>query len=138
MGYSNYWQRINSGSQSDYKRALIDCRKIISNNVEILADVLGQGSPVFDDQISINGIDQESHETFFLPAHFADISDFEFCKTARKSYDIIVVALLAVLKYHMGESICVTSDGGRNDWNKGVALASKVLQTDIPNPILTE
>ena len=60
------------------------------------------------------------------------MADFEFCKTNQKEYDIVVVAALARLAEVPGME--VTSDGNSDDWDEGIALASKVLGRALKNP----
>ena len=62
--------------------------------------------------IQFNGIGDEGHETFVL---FPKSGPFEFCKTARKPYDLAVssVMILASLLSEKGQ---ISSDGiGKNE-----------------------
>jgi len=85
-------------------------------------------------EICFNGHvdDGGNYETF----HFNKQGGREFTKTARKPYDLIVVACLAVAKDIFGEEIDVSSDGDHEDWEAGTAFASKVLEREIQNPIM--
>ena len=74
--------------------------------------------------IRFNGKSGEGHETFLLTA---DPSDFNFCKTAQKPYDIVVVAILCLLAHRT--NVEVSSDGGISDWTDGLALAQRVEPT---------
>lgn len=87
--------------------------------------------PEITPDIAFNGIEDESHESFVLPA--SGLGDFEFCKTAQKPYDEVVVAALARLAEV--EGIKVSSDGNAADWEDGVKLASKVLGRKVSNPL---
>ena len=71
------------------------------------------------DRIRFNGVGDEGHETFIL-----EPTGDEFCKTARKPYDIAVVAILCLLHHYGGTS--VRSDGSPSDWKDGLALAQRV------------
>lgn len=69
-----------------------------------------------------------SHETFGVSrilgkdAHVTADGFFDCCKTAYKPYDIVVTACLIVLKYYLGDSIRVSTDGEANDWADGIQL----------------
>ena len=89
--------------------------------------------PVTTGGITFNGFVDDAHETFSLPAKANQMSDFEFCKTAQKPYDVVVVASLARLSEVAG--ITVSSDGSAEDWEHGVKLASKVLGRPVANPL---
>ena len=71
--------------------------------------------PKVSEQIESRYIDVEEHTNFF------------FCKTARKPYDTCVVALLAIMKKHLGKKIKISSDGNINDWSEGLALCKEIL-----------
>jgi hypothetical protein len=86
--------------------------------------------------VLINGRGDRGHEDFALREHFSqNIDQFNFCKTARKPYDCVVVAALAILKHRLDDAIDVGSDGGAEDWDSGVALARSVTRLAIKNPI---
>ncbi len=75
--------------------------------------------------IRFNGADDDGHETFMLEQN----SKWTFCKTARKPYDIAVVAILC-LAYHYahydGNILDVSSDGDADDWEAGLDLAKRI------------
>lgn len=71
------------------------------------------------------------HESFLLPR----TKDRTFCKTARKPYDLVVCAVLAVAQMVAGaEAIEVTSNGDTDDWWPAVEWASLTLDTVVPMP----
>jgi hypothetical protein len=108
----------------------------------------GKGDPIVTDElVSFNGdatfagdsgdgddVDM-SHETFHLPRVY-EPQDwqrpddcgryFDFCKTARKPYDLAVTAALITLRHHFPE-VGVSSDGVAADWTAGLALCRSVL-----------
>ena len=70
---------------------------------------------VSDTEIRFNGVGEQGHETFHFLAPAVGRPDsvrtFQFCKTARKPYDQVVMQVLIVLKHYLGDAISVTSDG---------------------------
>jgi len=118
---------------------LIDCRKIVKASPVPLGDAYGEGNPKLVNGVWFNGVGENAHETFALgktpirehcnPA----CRGFNFCKTANKPYDLIVVACLCVLQHHLGKQVEVSSDGNEVDWKAGTAFANKVLC--LKNPL---
>lgn len=79
---------------------------------------------VTKDHIWLNGDDKDDqgHETFGIKV---DDSEFNFCKTARKPYDVVVVAICIYLK-----SLGIfdwSSDGDVKDHKEGGDLLLKCL-----------
>lgn len=52
--------------------------------------------------IWLNGKDEDGHETFAINTA---TSEWGFCKTARKPYDIAVCKILLILKHYLGNDI---------------------------------
>jgi hypothetical protein len=136
MGYTHYWRELNSVDESDYQAALSDIRKLVETSPIPLFDGNGEGIPEVEGYISFNGDASkgEDHESFYLSATAAENGSFEFCKTARKPYDLVVVASLAVLADRV-KGVIVSSDGDASDWTAGVKFASKTLGRIIKNPL---
>ena len=63
------------------------------------------------------------HETFVLNRKGCQ----EFCKTARKPYDIMVQAVLVIAKYYFESNISIGSDGDMEDWREAMKF---VCETD--------
>ncbi|PWC64028.1 hypothetical protein TSH7_10065 [Azospirillum sp. TSH7] len=63
------------------------------------------------------------HESFVLNR----TKDRAFCKTARKPYDLVVCAVLAVAQMVAPDAISVTSDGDSDDWWPAIEWASLTL-----------
>lgn len=145
MGYTHYWefQKPSKGNtaklEKNYQQAVKDITKVVTyikKNVVNLSGYtvhckLGQYGGV-----NFNGVGSDSHETFYLREHYKQNEDFNFCKTARKGYDIAVCAALAILKYRLGDYVKVSSDGDSRDWKEGIEIAKKVLKRKISNPII--
>lgn len=85
--------------------------------------------------INFNGKQEYAHEDFVLREHFNQGLEFDFCKTAHKPYDTVVVAALSILKYRLGDAIEVSSDGEIVDWLPGVLFARRIINRQIPNPM---
>ena len=144
MGFTHYWYlNEKANNVSAFVKTTAEMSRIIQSHQSIIAGQDGGGKPdLRPDTVIFNGQgDEDSYETFLFepygnrPSPSEEGKDFAFCKTACKPYDIVVVACLAVAAENLGAGIEVSSDGNRSDWVEGVALASRVLGRDVPNPI---
>ncbi len=80
--------------------------------------------------VFLNGIAEKGHETFVFPGD----TGFNFCKTARKPYDVIVIAILAIAEYYAPTVFKIDSDGCSGDWVPGLKLAKEATGFEIPAP----
>ena len=150
MGYTHYWGFVKppkgqaQQTEADYQRALTQCRKVVN---------FYQKRAYTDDRLSgytahtlkfvygglkINGKGPLMHEDFVMREHFnqnkrdtscyAHQFGWDFCKTARKPYDEVVVACLIILTKYLGASIEPMSDGDREDWKAGLKLARRATR----------
>lgn len=76
--------------------------------------------------VELNGPDGKGYEPFRLTrVRVAKRGErakddglwFDFCKTERRPYDLLVAASLLVLKRHLGNGVRVMTDGKDNDWS---------------------
>lgn len=151
MGYTHYWTFKKTKQKSQevekvYQTAIKECNKVIlyyQKNAESWERLSGYSAHCKNGQyggINFNGKGKYAHENFYLREHFNQNFDnfgkgFNFCKTARKYYDIVVIACLSILKYRLKDNIDISSDGFYNEWIDGVNLAQKVIKRKVKNPI---
>jgi hypothetical protein len=144
MGYTHYWNFAKapkgkaSETEAAYQAALIECQRIVKAYYRENGGLSGYTAHAKTGQyggLNVNGKGDDAHETFAMREHFSENDGFGFCKTARKPYDVVVTACLAVLAYRLPGLVTVSSDGRPKDWTEGVALARKVLRRKVPNPI---
>jgi hypothetical protein len=142
MGYTHYWYQDTKLDDEKFAAAALDIGKVIEATDVPLANGMGdEGTKpeVGSKRISFNGVDEDGHETFYAEPEvekqsYLDPNDpmaFNFCKTARKPYDEVVTASLAVLKHHLGSSVRVSSDGYFSEWEAGLALAKQATGLDL-------
>jgi len=152
MGYTHYWafkapkKAKGNADKAEklYLKAITDCTKVIKSYYKehkgtdlSLAGFSAHCKNGKYGGLDVNGKGDLGHENLYLLEHFRQAVDegFQFCKTAEKPYDIVVVACLAILKYRLKDLIDVSSDGDATGWNNGVELARQVLKLKIDNPI---
>ncbi|HWY35600.1 MAG TPA: hypothetical protein VNX68_13215 [Nitrosopumilaceae archaeon] len=106
----------------------------------ILCGGMGTGNPQFtSDVIAFNGEESKGtdHETFIIERipNDGNIEEkglvFNFCKTARKPYDLMVLISLLRLKHHFPECE-ISSDGDSKDWAGGKKLYKKIFKEAPP------
>lgn len=96
MGYTHYW-KLSTKPHPEHWASLCDAtRKIVSHairhGVPVQFESDQERAPqIDDDAIRFNGVGEDGHETFMV---CNSPSAFDFCKTARKPYDDVVVAVL--------------------------------------------
>jgi hypothetical protein len=142
MGYTHYWKIKDQVDVKKYNKAIEVCALIAKEGHKsgILADGSGEEgtAPIIKQGevgLSFNGIEDNSHETFFLPSSESATKErlSDFCKTARKDYDIYVTACLVALHNILGDDIEVSSDGDAEEFLDGLKLARNILGVDLNN-----
>ena len=109
MGYTNYFTPTREVTEQEFNKFVSVCRKLYKNlpmktnmaggyhedNPLQIAGGDGTGKPEFKNtHICFNGKGEElSHETFYLDRENSEPL-YNFCKTARKPYDLLVMACL--------------------------------------------
>lgn len=87
------------------------------------------------DIVRFNGIEEYGHETFLF-SRISNLKEwqypredgkiFMFCKTARKYYDVYVVACLVLAKLHFGNDVVFSSDGNLDELQDGVKMVNEL------------
>lgn len=136
MGYTHYWSfqpnKVEDTEQlrKKFKKASQQIKKFVDfmNNekseVYKVCGGLGKGKPIFNEtEVWFNGDASQGldHETFSVhwsrPNVLGQFRDF--CKTARKPYDLIVCFSLLVFADVFGSDVFnFSSDGDNEDWAK--------------------
>jgi hypothetical protein len=142
MGYTHYWSfKASRGDakqvEAKYQRAVKACDKVVKFYSKLNGGLSGYSAHAKGyGGINVNGSGDDGHETFILREHYSQNEAGNFCKTAQKPYDIVVVACLIILQHYLGTNIEVGSDGDVSEWHDGMQLAQKIsgLKTlKVPN-----
>lgn len=118
MGYTHYW--TNQQFSSDEIDEVLKLASAVIDATDIpVGDGMGEGEPEIDRAgICLNGADDNDCEPF----HVDFTSDrMDFCKTANRPYDTVVVAILMAIK-QVVPSFDWSSDGEVEDHAAGKAL----------------
>ena len=120
MGYTHYWNHENLDQAKWDEEFIPLVRRVISTAGVPLGDAYGEGLPVVaSGRLALNGKKEDGHESFILRP---DPTDFDFCKTARKPYDMVVVAILIIAEQTF-PGFRWSSDGDEQDHAEGRLLA---------------
>jgi len=121
MGYTHYWYQSRDLTDDEWQTICQKSQELFESNKTLVANGMGDKgiSPeINDDEISFNGIGDDSHETCFVTKNktFNDWEDkkgesFSFCKTAHKPYDKVVVQFLKMIRDVTGNAFRLSSDG---------------------------
>ena len=130
MGYTHYWTQERSYTASEWATIAARVQAILGTAAAEgidLAGWAGEGHPVVSStEISFNGRERDSHETFLVERERSE-DGWSFCKKARKPYDTAVTACLIYLACIPPAPLKATSDGEAGDWEAGLQLARKAL-----------
>jgi hypothetical protein len=167
MGYTHYWNQARDFTRAEWADVRADLAAILKHAQHEHGIALGNGagdggsSPeVSDDKVWFNGIGDDAHETMCInrvrPAKesWQSKRGNDFCKTARKPYDVAVVAVLCYLSTITrrddpatgepivgSEAFTVSSDGDGAEFLDGLELARRALPSkanmlDIPMDVM--
>lgn len=141
MGYTHYWYLLTSAPEEKFVekyQELVPLAKMILQLTDV--EIIPQGrrgmtEVVGNDFIGLNGEGADGHETFFFSANCngkLQMGDkiFNCCKTARKPYDTVVIAMLCAINHVYGpEMVEISSDGDMNgdEWAEGRQLFQEAL-----------
>lgn len=141
MGYTHYFS-IKADATPEMYKAFSDEAHEILRTADIytgidIADGMGEVMSAWqadDERVMFNGLGDDSHETFLVTPNSVG---FNFCKTAEKPYDAVVVACLIALYRAYGDSVEISSDGNHSDWATGSHLYQMAVQRTaiIPLPV---
>ena len=120
MGYTHYWD--NPGFTDDeWTEARKFAKRIVAKTVVPIQyeDDIAAAPEISDTTIRFNGVGGAAHETFHVERYPS--RSFNFCKTAYKPYDSVVVAMLIMLT-RVNPRFTWSSDGDDSDHVDGMKL----------------
>lgn len=127
MGYTHYWRKARAATPGEWDNFTGAVRAILavpslSGLVQYESD---DASPVQADSntVRFNGKGDDGHETFVIGP---EACDFDFCKTARKPYDLVVCLVLLAAQATL--PCKVSSDGDWSDeWQRARLLYREIF-----------
>lgn len=117
MGYTHYINNFPGFTDTQWNAFVADVKLLFASSKVPLAGPHGVDGtmPVLTPYVSFNGVGEDAHET----AHIGKTpTNFEFCKTAHKPYDEIVVQFYKLIRKH-APGTELSSDGGPNVFRYG-------------------
>ena len=134
MGYTHYWRQDRGPATTEQWLAITNAfRTLLSHSpVPVQREDDDNGPPMITDQhIAFNGIGGAGHETMWMGKN---APGFNFCKTARKPYDLLVTALLILADHHAPGVWDITSDGEVENWQPALDLVNGKLPDQYALP----
>lgn len=125
MGYTHYWSHGDI-EPAAWSGLLTDAKRIINEAGVKLAGLDGSGEPVLDQkEIALNGVAPDDlYESFVIKTWG---TDFDFCKTQYRPYDLVVCAVLLRAALTV-PGFRVKSDGDwDSDWKAARELYAKLF-----------
>ena len=122
-------------SKTAFKKITTDVRLIESHldtmEIVTLHDGAGNKAGVVyeNDYLAFNGKGEEAHETFYIDIN--DEDGFNFCKTARKPYDIAVCMTMLSVAKHSAKKVVIKTDGDSDDWAAIVKRYNMLFGTNV-------
>lgn len=115
MGYTHYMKQKRSFSKDEWNK-LKDLTQEIIDYCDVPLDTDEYPLEINDEVIRFNGVGDDSHETFYLTPvpELQPWQDehFNFCKTARKPYDVPVAMVLLAINHFIPGVMEISSNGG--------------------------
>jgi len=145
MGYTHYLTRKQTLPVREFALFTDDCKRIVLQAVMDGIKLCREfDKPDTDPEITLkhvalNGQGSEGHETIYIPRVYKreswdfnpeDGMFFSFCKTARKPYDAVCVAIFTAAKYRFGDEVILASDGGYSERTEGRQLFMRSVRAD--------
>ena len=130
MGWTHYWKREVEIPAAEFKKASVDCKKVIELLDVSIAGEEGSGPPVYtDEEVIFNGIVGADCEPFVFrrvqpPRPGRDIVR-GYCKTEHLPYDLAVQCCLVVFNHHFGDLIEISTDGSEENWQEAFDICKK-------------
>jgi len=127
MGYTHHWNNSRPIDDSEWEAITTRARQILRVAQDDLGIALSEEYDVnrmpivSEKEIRFNGYADEGHETFMITR---DADDYSFCKTARKPYDVVVVAMLQLMGVYAA-GFDWRSEGNDDDLIDGLKLYNK-------------
>lgn len=115
MGYTNYWTQTRDFTNDEWTKVKTEYDWLLEmDDQRTIKDETTKQDGV-NDLIIFNGKKELSHETMIITKKKSGIAEFQFCKTARKPYDIGVWHMLAFIKSNT-EAYSKISRDDFGDW----------------------
>jgi hypothetical protein len=143
MGHSHHWIIPDNGISEDAWATICDqARRLFDiSPVKLVGNAEGTcRKPRLDSMnILFNGADGTGCEDLLVRRRpeQSRVARYEHIKTDRQPYDIVVLAVLAIIQANVPDFV-IESDGTFDEWVHGAALAAAAAGTFVPVPRLTK
>ncbi len=137
MGYTHYFKQNKPVTDEQWAAFTKDAKvalKAIKKRGIVLISNDESGVIINNERINLNGDEENGldHETFYMTK---DYPRFNFCKTARKPYDLAVCSLLLLANEHMPGHHDIGSDGDSDDWKEALEFNEEIFGRPFKFPV---
>ncbi len=157
MGYTHYWD-FNSEkiefekSRKTFKKVADEVKKMYNtlpafsesggsyfkNEPIIIKGGSGEGEPIINESnfwFNGDGSNNLDHETFCINVMQSG-NEWNFCKTARKPYDLLVCcALISLANNYPANVFSFSSDGDIEDWQPAIDFYTRITNRKIKKSV---
>ena len=132
MGYTHYWRPQRDFTDAEWTHIVTDVEALVDperlpSDIHLIHrdadDVALEGIYAASGRILFDA--EPGCETFLLDKY--RVSSFEFCKTRREPYDLVVCAVLLLCQYHAPGALVISSDGDLSDWSEAIDWVKRTL-----------
>lgn len=145
MGYTHYFPQSRDFTSEEWRQIKDGIRKVVAYSVEQGVKLQYEYNDarkvsITDKLIRFNGPDELGHETFYVSKIMTHNSwedktqpAFQFCKTARKPYDLAVCLSLLRIKAVAPDAIRLSSDGDWDaEWQASRTAYKELFEEEAP------
>ena len=142
MGYTHYFRQSEPATDRQWDAICMAFKKCLSAGLITYPMPIQRESDdtspavISQEAITFNGIGDLGHETMHLEKAG---EGRQFCKTARKPYDLAVCSLLILANHYAPGVWKISTDGSREDWMPALTWVNSWLVRDgMPKIMLPE
>ena len=141
MGYTHAWILKDTTQDLKVPQIAQDIRSIVSASEMNIVNRWMQPHTepeITDSNICFNGVPGDGYEPFFYPPNpewqTQTKEVFDFCKTQKLPYDVVVCAALLAIKHHLDDQVTVSSNGKftNPEWQAAYHLYRRSLRRELP------
>lgn len=134
--YTHYFTQKRSFTDKEWDTIIAGAEEIIDYctnvaNIKLVQEENTDAKPILDSTtILFNGAGDLGHESFYLNKYIK-FECFQFCKTARKPYDLAVCLILLRVEAIAPGALAISSDGDE-EWNFPRSIYKELFKQEDP------
>lgn len=131
--YTHYWTYNKSyNDEKQFAKAVEEIKRLLAakelKDIPLCGRADDEAAILQEDQVFLNGVGDDGHEDFCV---YVDEPKWDFCKTARKPYDLVVMLCLIAFANNLS-SFTFRSDGCVWEWLPAIKLYEAQISSIKP------